>query len=77
MKKTISIQHLIPSNKAIFTKSENSENQRFEITNSMVYRIFYDILIFSCPIRNHVDNNSHDDMGHVGIKRTLLLIKSI
>lgn len=65
--------------KKIAENLENSEHPLYEVHNGPVYRKSKNKLIFYVPseIRGHVIKATHDYMGHLGVERTLELIKRL
>jgi len=68
-----------PAIKEIYKSLVNSENQFYELRNGLVYRKSDARLLFYVPanMRDQVIRSCHDDMGHVGINRTIELIKRV
>jgi len=58
---------------------ESREHPLYELRNGLVYRKNKDRLLFYVPseMQDHVIRASHDDMGHIGVDRTVELIKRI
>jgi len=58
---------------------ENCEHPLYQLRNGLVYRKSKDRLLSYVPseMRDHVIRASHDDMGHIGVERTVELIKRV
>jgi len=58
---------------------ENCQHPLYELRNGLVYRKSKNRLLFYVPseMQDHVIRASHDDMGHIGIERTVELIKRV
>lgn len=56
---------------------ENEENEFYEMRNGLLYRKSKDKVLFVVPfsMRTNVIRTCHDDVGHVGIDKTVELIK--
>lgn len=68
-----------PEIKLIFKHLEQSEHSLYELRNGLVYRKIGDRLLFYVPesMRDQVIRTCHDDMCHVGISKTVELIKQV
>lgn len=58
---------------------ESSENKNFELRNGVVYRKHRNIVLFYVPelmVRN-VIQTFHDDVGHVGLEKTMDLLTKV
>lgn len=58
---------------------EIREHPLYELRNGLVYRKSKDKLLFYVPaeMRHHVLKASHDDMGHIGVDRTIEIVKRV
>lgn len=77
---TLSIKQNTDSEiKKIAETLEKSEHPLYELRNGLVYRKNHDRLLFFVPseMRDHVIRANHDDMGHIGVDRTVELIKRV
>jgi len=65
--------------KKIAEDLENCEHPLYELRNGLVYRKSKDRLLFYVPseMRDNIIRASHDDMGHIGVERTVELIKRV